>query len=91
MNEEGVNKLSDTEREVWDDLVAWTYNFGWARPMDVGGRDASDHSRVLAKLVKLGLAERKRRPSIMNSLGSRRGSYLYRTINPPSASKGSKL
>lgn len=44
----------------------------WVRPMDVGGRDASHHSATLNKLVRLGLAERKRRA------GHIRPSYLYR-------------
>ena len=42
----------------------------WFRPMDLGGSDASNHSRVLAKLVRQGLVERRSR--------SGRGSYEYR-------------
>jgi predicted transcriptional regulator len=48
------------------------------RPMDIGGRDASYHSATLKKLVEKGLVERKRRNSLMNALGSTRGSYVYR-------------
>lgn len=36
---------------------------GWARPMDVGGHNGSDHSYVLARLVKKGYVERKARGS----------------------------
>ena len=32
---------------------------GWARPMDCGGSDGSHHGATLAKLARLGLAERK--------------------------------
>ena len=32
----------------------------WARTMDVGGRDASYHSKVLGQLVEKGLAQRGR-------------------------------
>ncbi len=46
---------------------------GWVRPMDVGGTDASPHSRVLRGLCKRGLAERRRR-----WVGVSGGSNLYR-------------
>lgn len=61
--------LAAHEREVLDNL---RHQVGWVRPMDVGGKDASHHSRTLAKLVRLGLAERRRRA------GWTRPSYLYR-------------
>jgi hypothetical protein len=50
--------LSDRKREVLDALSG--LHEGWARPMDVGGRDGSHHSATLAQLAKHGLAERKK-------------------------------
>jgi hypothetical protein len=50
----------------------------WVRPMDIGGRDGSDHSAILKRLAAKGYAERRRRNSLMNALNSRRGSYEYR-------------
>lgn len=47
---------------------------GWARPLDCGATDSSDHSYRLAKLVRLGMAEAKQR----SALRGRRGSKLYR-------------
>jgi hypothetical protein len=44
----------------------------WVTPMMVGGRDASHHSRTLARLASLGLAERRQRG------GWARQSYVYR-------------
>lgn len=38
--------------------------WGWARPMDIGARGASGHSQSLARLVKLGLVERRQRPDV---------------------------
>jgi hypothetical protein len=46
----------------------------WQRPMDVGGSDGSHHSRTLAKLAAMGLAERRDRGSITG----RRAVWLYR-------------
>lgn len=46
-------------------------DYPWFRPMDIGGSDASHHSRTLRLLAKKGYVRTKRR-----SLGSR-GSYLY--------------
>jgi len=40
----------------------------WVRPMDLGGADGSSHSRILTKLVKLGLAERRPRGTLANDL-----------------------
>lgn len=47
---------------------------GFVRPMDVGGTDASTHSRTLAKLCKRGLVERRSR----GGLAGIRAAYLYR-------------
>lgn len=52
----------------------------WVRPMDVGGSDASDHSRRLARLCRVGLVERWDR-----SMGLSRPSYLYRITDAGSA------
>jgi predicted transcriptional regulator len=68
--------MSELDMELLRDL-AWAQS-NWLRPMDLGGTDASAHSRRLRRLVSMGLVERKRRDSIMNNLGSRRGSYVYR-------------
>jgi hypothetical protein len=65
-----IRPLTERERDVYGQLTA-----DWVRPMDIGGRDSSDHSRVLASLVRKGLVERK---------GS--GSYRYRNptyVAPP--------
>jgi hypothetical protein len=42
----------------------------WFRPMDVGGRDGSEHSNILRELCAKGFVERKRRNTS--------SSYLYR-------------
>jgi len=74
--------VNDREHEVLTALrdakgiaPAWK---GWLTPMFCGGRDASHHSRTLALLCKRGLVERRRRNTLANELGSRRGSYVYR-------------
>jgi hypothetical protein len=36
---------------------------GWARPMDIGGSNASNHSYILRNLVKKELAEKRTRGS----------------------------
>lgn len=40
----------------------WDGQKGWFRPMDVGGRDQSHHSRTLKKLIDKGLMKRTRIP-----------------------------
>lgn len=65
--------LTEREREVLADL-----SHEWARPMDLGGRNGSDHSRVLAALARKGVIERRRRNTLANMRGSTRGSYVYR-------------
>lgn len=52
-----ASRLSDRQRDVLESLAGFE---GWARPMDVGGRDGSHHSMTLAQLTKRGLAERKK-------------------------------
>lgn len=49
----------------------------WVRPMDIGGRDGSDLSARLARLVALGLAESRQRRGD-GATDYRRGSKLYR-------------
>ena len=53
-------------------------NYEWARPMDIGGRGASGHSQALARLVKLGLVERRQRPDVGTMLLRSRPSFEYR-------------
>ena len=84
----GLGVLRPHEREVYDYLdvlrvLELTQQTGqyWARPMDVGGYDGSHHSRTLAKLVKLGLAERRQR----GALCAIRGSWEYRALETPNA------
>lgn len=70
-------KLSDAQvvsSEMFDilrELVTDT----WLRPMDLGGRSNSNHSRILSKLVDLGLAEKMTR-----SAHGSRPSYVYRLL-----------
>jgi len=47
-------QLTERERDVLASLTD-----EWVRPMDIGGRDSSYHSRVLASLFRKGLVERK--------------------------------
>lgn len=80
----GSAALSARDNEVLDELKHWKYNKGWARPMDVGGRDCSHHSRTLSKLVRLGYAEARRRcVSIQGALGSDRAGKEYKAVKPP--------
>jgi hypothetical protein len=72
MNEQ--KRLTARELEVLGDLPPGDF----VRPMDIGGRDGSDHSRVLKSLARKGYVERQRRNSLMNWLESSRGSYIYR-------------
>ena len=51
------SKLTDRDKQVLNSLRR--KGDQWCRPMDVGGWDASHHSATLAKLYKLGFAERK--------------------------------
>lgn len=60
---------------VLRDMETTSAGVGWLRPMDCSGSDASHHSSTLASLVRLGLAERKRRAGIT------RPSWTYR-ISP---------
>lgn len=76
-----TNPLRQNEEEVLSELrrLSARHPDMWFRPMDVGGHDASHHSHTLAKLVRKGLAERRKRRSIANVIAqSRRGSWEYR-------------
>ncbi|MDF2506248.1 MAG: hypothetical protein K0Q52_107 [Microbacterium sp.] len=62
-------KLTELQLEVLDQVGT-----RWLRPMDMGARDGSHHSAVLAALVRKGLVERTQR----GGLAYARGSYVYR-------------
>lgn len=62
-------KLTELQREVLQQVGS-----RWLRPMDMGARDGSHHSAVLAALVRKGLVQRVQR----GGLAYARGSYLYR-------------
>lgn len=84
-------KLTDIDRERLSDLI-WGYDhhsrfavdsqkaiFGVA-PIDCGGTNSSDHSYRFGKLVKLGLAETRKRGFAWGEKPRRgyRGSNVYR-------------
>jgi predicted transcriptional regulator len=73
-----MSALADRDMQVLAEMLACSGDTDWLRPMDIGGRDASDESYRMAKLARLGLAERVRRNSIANDFGHGRGSYVYR-------------
>jgi hypothetical protein len=63
----------------WHDRHEKRGGFEWARPMDLGGRASSGHSQALARLVKLGLAERRERTDTGRYIVSpSRASFEYR-------------
>lgn len=75
-----MSNLNERDMEVLSELEAANRNHekhdylgGWARPLDCGGSNGSDHSYRLTKLVKVGAAEQKQR---MPWAG--RGSKVYR-------------
>lgn len=49
-------RLKTREEEV---LRAFPMDADWLRPMDIGGRDGSDHSAVIMRLVQKGYVEMK--------------------------------
>jgi hypothetical protein len=71
------------EMDVLRDLNAW--GSWWVRPMDIGGHSHSKHSRILTKLVRRGLVERRRRFTTPPS-----GSYRYRVTPEGSALSASR-
>lgn len=70
--------VADRDLEVLVEMLRSSGDERWLRPMDVGGFDGSDESYRMAKLARLGLAERSRRNSIANDFNQGRGSYVYR-------------
>lgn len=66
-----VRVLSELERELLESLTD-----EWVRPMDVGGTDGSHHSATLTRLVRYGLAERKR-----HYVGVSGGHWRYRRVD----------
>lgn len=73
-------KLSEREREVLQALAdngvyrLRSKQWEWSRPLDVGGHSRTHHSATLARLVDLGLAERRQR----SPFSGPRGSWSYR-------------
>ena len=63
--------LTETQFEVFSQFGAET---GWLRPMDLGGRNGSNHSAVLAALERRGLVESRQR----RGAPGYRGSKVYR-------------
>jgi hypothetical protein len=73
-SEDQVLRELDVFCRHMDDMRTQGYRVRvWARPMDVGGRDGSNHSSILSRLAQKGLAERRQR----SATGSR-GSWVYR-------------
>lgn len=75
-----LTTLTARDRDMLGELAAACrhhqahgYLDGWARPLDCGGHNGSDHSYRLSRLVKLGLAEARQRSVWMS-----RGSKVYR-------------
>ncbi len=64
--------LSTREQEVLDELRRYK---NWARPMDIGGSDGSDHGRVLTKLVRMRLIDKRPRGG---SIAGIRKTWEYR-------------
>ena len=69
--------LTEAQRDV-----LWQVESNWLRPMDMGGRDGSNHSGILAALVRKGLVEREQRSACYS-----RGSYLYRLTDAGRAAR----
>jgi hypothetical protein len=74
-NERGAGRaqISDQQVDVLGSLAAFG---GWARPMDIGGRDGSHHSATLSQLARKGLVERKKLHAIYCYNGSAQRSKL---------------
>lgn len=67
--------LTEREQRMLLGLYRWQKvwaKYTGARPLDLGGRNGSDHSYLLNRLVKYGLVERKARSPLTT-----RGSYRY--------------
>lgn len=77
MTERDIDVLGDLEAACRNHVEVGFLD-GWARPLDCGATDGSDHSYRLAKLVRRGMAEAKQR----SALRGRRGSKLYVLCKP---------
>lgn len=77
-------KLSERQRELLTKIQHMGFEPGeWFRPMDVGGRDGSDHSAVLAQLSKKGLLDMRWRTGPGGKWA--RGSKKYRLTSAGSS------
>jgi hypothetical protein len=72
-----MRRLSPRTRSTLSELSG-NHLSGYVTPMMLGARDASHHSATLALLVRHGFAERRKRNTLANMIGSRRGSWEYR-------------
>lgn len=87
--------LSHRQKDVLEALACFGgHERTWARPMDIGARDGSNHTQTLRALIKKGMVERHLRGTLINSLRGQdcydqwsrvkrgrhapRGSYVYR-------------
>jgi len=71
-----MGRLLARDREVLNELCAChdsRYPMEWARPLDCGGSNGSDHSYRLSKMAKAGLVEARQR----SAFGTR-GAKVYR-------------
>jgi len=55
-------------------------NSGWFTPMDIGGYNRSDHSRILRRLAgeRFNAIDERFRPTLQAALGSTRAGRFYR-------------
>lgn len=67
--------LTEPQRWLLEDFAV-SGIAGWVRPMDLGGRDGSNHSAVLRQLERKGYVESKQR--LGNGSNPARGSRRYR-------------
>ena len=66
-----ARQFSDLDMQILSALASGTE---WKRPQELGGSTKSPHSRILKKLEKRGLVEKKSRSEDPN----KRSGYLYR-------------
>ncbi len=75
-------ELTYNQAVFLDSVQRAGFNVGeWFRPMDIGGRNGSGHSSLLAQLERKGLVESRQRS------GGVRGSKLYRLTDAGRAFK----